>query len=116
MQTVLMDEIFALKKKVETLEQLININESSQVKKIADLESKQTKLKDDLYDVAGKKIEELQYKFDQLNDGHVFIEHMGLVGYQHKMQIIGKHGFSIERENTHSELTIIKQDAERADI
>jgi uncharacterized HAD superfamily protein len=61
-----------------------------------------------------KRITALESKLDQLSDGHVFIEHMGLLGYQHKMQIIGKHGFSIERKDTHSELTIIKQDIERA--
>jgi len=82
-----------LNEKVETLEKIIEVNDSIQ----------------------GKKIAALQSKLDQLIDGHVLSCDNGHLSYQHKVEIISRGIISTVNQNPQSELTIIKQDAERAD-
>lgn len=92
MQQKLIEEISLLSLKLQGLEKIIEVNERLQGKKIAYLES----------------------KVDQLVDGHVLTDDNGYVGYQHKVEIISRGIITTVHPNAKSELTIIKQDAERA--
>lgn len=61
-----------------------------------------------------KRIAALESKVDLLENGHILLCDNGHLGYQHKVQIISRGIISTVNQNPQNELTIIKQDAERA--